>query len=81
MREFRNLNWTAITGIAIVLMSLQCAYGEPVKPADADITATVSMIDGTVRGILRQQFSMKRDSLWIKGFHGRGKIFFAKLGS
>jgi len=27
-----------------------------------------------------QQFSVKRGSLWIKGFNGRGKIFFAKFG-
>jgi acyl-[acyl-carrier-protein]-phospholipid O-acyltransferase/long-chain-fatty-acid--[acyl-carrier-protein] ligase len=26
-----------------------------------------------------QQFSVKRDSLWIEGFYGRGKIFFAKF--
>jgi len=29
---------------------------------------------------LLQQFSVKRGSLWIKGFNGRGKIFFAKFG-
>ncbi len=27
-----------------------------------------------------QQFSVKRGSLWIEGFHGWGKIFFVKFG-
>ena len=30
--------------------------------------------------MLSQQFSGKRGSLWIGGFHERGKIFFVKFG-
>ena len=46
--------------------------------AHIETPAVYQTVNIKAQGI--QQFSVKRGSLWIKGFNGRGKIFFAKFG-
>ena len=58
---------------------MKCNRTAPSPPCQGgDSLNTLPLTEGSQT--FSQQFSVKRDSLWIEGFYGRGKIYFAKFG-